>query len=178
MSRVVLCDYNSGASGSYHSHLSASIPGLTRADDGIQQFLISAHVHFVVYVRTYTQLLGSEVFTAVVMKSSIFWDITPCRIWGFHSGDYEEFYLLGYNVVECVERQSTFRGNMSPLSWRPKNAPSKNPAWKRVARRAAARCCIPEGRTLLELLFEIFFPTFYYLKFTWKARRKETSRRM
>jgi hypothetical protein len=28
------------------------------------------------------------------MKSSIFWDIMPCRIWGSHSGGYEEFYLL------------------------------------------------------------------------------------
>jgi hypothetical protein len=33
------------------------------------------------------------------MKSSIFWDITACRIWGSHGGGYEEFYLLGYNAV-------------------------------------------------------------------------------
>jgi hypothetical protein len=24
---------------------------------------------------------------------------TRCRIWGSHSGGYEEFYLLGYNAV-------------------------------------------------------------------------------
>jgi hypothetical protein len=41
----------------------------------------------------------SEVLTAVVMKSSIFWDITLCRMGGSHSRGYEEFYLLGYNAV-------------------------------------------------------------------------------
>jgi hypothetical protein len=43
--------------------------------------------------------IGFEVLTAVVMKSSVFWDITPCRILGSYSGGYEEFYLLGYNAV-------------------------------------------------------------------------------
>jgi hypothetical protein len=44
---------------------------------------------------------GSEVLTAVVMKSIIFWDITPCRIGGPHTGGYgyKEYYLLGYNAV-------------------------------------------------------------------------------
>jgi hypothetical protein len=38
------------------------------------------------------------------MKSSIFWDITQCRMCGSHSGGYEEFYLLAYNVpVACSE---------------------------------------------------------------------------
>jgi hypothetical protein len=35
----------------------------------------------------------------VIVKGSIFWDITPCRIWGSHCGGYEDFYLLGYNAV-------------------------------------------------------------------------------
>jgi hypothetical protein len=44
--------------------------------------------------------VGSEVLKTVVMKGSIFWDITPCRIWGSQNGRYEEFYLLGYNAVK------------------------------------------------------------------------------
>jgi hypothetical protein len=32
-----------------------------------------------------------------------------------YSDGYEEFYLLGYNVVYSVESQPTFRWNMSPL---------------------------------------------------------------
>jgi hypothetical protein len=38
-----------------------------------------------------------------------------CRIWGSHSGGYEEFCLLGY--VLSVESQLTFRRNISPPSW-------------------------------------------------------------
>jgi hypothetical protein len=29
--------------------------------------------------------------------------IELCKIWGSHSGDYEEYHLLGYNVVQSVE---------------------------------------------------------------------------
>jgi hypothetical protein len=36
----------------------------------------------------------------MVMKSSIFWNITTCRIWGSHTNGYEEFYLLGWNQRE------------------------------------------------------------------------------
>jgi hypothetical protein len=39
-----------------------------------------------------------------------------CRIWGSHSDGYEEFYLLGYNYVQSVESQPTFRRNISPPS--------------------------------------------------------------
>jgi hypothetical protein len=42
---------------------------------------------------------GIEVLKALVTKSSVYWDITPCRICGSHGGGYEEFYLLGYNAV-------------------------------------------------------------------------------
>jgi hypothetical protein len=37
------------------------------------------------------------------------------RIWGFHSGGYEECHLLGYDAVQSVELQPTFRRNLSPL---------------------------------------------------------------
>jgi hypothetical protein len=45
------------------------------------------------------------------MKGSIFWDIIQCRIWGSHSGGYEEFYLLRFNAVWSAECQPTFRRN-------------------------------------------------------------------
>jgi hypothetical protein len=41
----------------------------------------------------------------VVMKTSIFWDITPCsvlkdnRCFGGRSGGYEDFYILGCNAL-------------------------------------------------------------------------------
>jgi hypothetical protein len=39
-----------------------------------------------------------------------------CRICGSRSGGNEELYLLGYNTVQSVESQPTFRRNMSPTS--------------------------------------------------------------
>jgi hypothetical protein len=53
------------------------------------------------------------------MKSSIFWDITPHRIWGSHRSGYKEFYLLGYNTVQHIESQSTSTKLCLPLasSW-------------------------------------------------------------
>jgi hypothetical protein len=36
------------------------------------------------------------------------------RIWGSHSGGYEEFCLLGYNAVLSVDNQLTFRKNIFP----------------------------------------------------------------
>jgi hypothetical protein len=61
-------------------------------------------------------------------------EIKSCRIWGSHSGGYENFYLLGYNTVQSIESQPTFRMNTSPSSSELKNKPSKIPAWRQVAR--------------------------------------------
>jgi hypothetical protein len=33
------------------------------------------------------------------------------KILGSHSGDYEEFYILGYNAIQSVESQRTHRSN-------------------------------------------------------------------
>jgi hypothetical protein len=43
--------------------------------------------------------------------------ITPFiyRIWGSHSGGYEQQYLLGYNAVQSVENQPMFRRKIE--SW-------------------------------------------------------------
>jgi hypothetical protein len=43
------------------------------------------------------------------------------RIWGSHSGGYEEYHILGYNVVQSVESQPKFRRNISLPSSGSKN---------------------------------------------------------
>jgi hypothetical protein len=49
-----------------------------------------------------------------------------CRTWGPHSGSYEEFYLLGYNVVHSVERRRDFNGLSADCTalclWRQKSS--------------------------------------------------------
>jgi hypothetical protein len=63
-----------------------------------------------------------------------------CRIWGFHSSGYEEFYLLGYNAAESVESHLTCS------------------SWKSVDFEHTTQCYIPGGRTL-QLI--VFHETFY-----------------
>jgi hypothetical protein len=57
-----------------------------------------------------TVLLGDDINTEVRL----------CKIWRSYSGGYEEFCLLGHNVMPLVESQLTFRRNMSPPFSRPK----------------------------------------------------------
>jgi hypothetical protein len=50
------------------------------------------------------------------------------KIWGSHSGGYEEFfYLQEYNAVKSVESQPMIRSNMSLPSSGSKNKTSKKP---------------------------------------------------
>jgi hypothetical protein len=42
-------------------------------------------------------------------------EIYEDRIGGSHSGGYEEYCLLGYNAVQSVECQSTFRRNIASI---------------------------------------------------------------
>jgi hypothetical protein len=51
----------------------------------------------------------------------------------WHSGAYEEFYLLGYNALLSVESQVTFRRNTLPPSSGFKNKSSKKPVSKLLA---------------------------------------------
>jgi hypothetical protein len=48
----------------------------------------------------------------------------PCDIWGSHSGDYEEFYLLGYNTIQSTERHLIFQSNILSV---PSGLKSKGP---------------------------------------------------
>jgi hypothetical protein len=62
-----------------------------------------------------------------------FWEQDTKRIWGSHSGGYEEYYLLGYKAVQSVESQPKFRKTISPPVFGSKNKASEKPAWKQVA---------------------------------------------
>jgi hypothetical protein len=47
----------------------------------------------------YMNLVGFEVFTALVMKSTIFWDITPCSLLSVNQsfrGTYRHCHLLAF----------------------------------------------------------------------------------
>jgi hypothetical protein len=94
------------------------------------------------------------------------------RIWGSHSGGYEEYYLLGYKAIES---QSTFRRNISPPSsafhllscwflaelilrpwrWRRYVPPKRRLTW-------TTRRYNPEDRTL------------YLWRIVWRARCRST----
>jgi hypothetical protein len=72
------------------------------------------------------KLVRSEVFTAVTIKNAVLWNKKPqflphsghitsplessrlmlCKIWGFHSGHYEEFRLLGYKSPVRTSQQT------------------------------------------------------------------------
>jgi hypothetical protein len=66
---------------------------------------------------------------AWTVRSFIFRDVVPRRIWGSHSGTYKEFYLMEYNAMQSSESQLMFQRNMSLPSAVSKNKQSKKSAW-------------------------------------------------
>jgi hypothetical protein len=54
------------------------------------------------------------------------------RIWGSHSSDYEQSYLLGHKALLSVESKPTFRRNISPPSSCSKNKPRQKQAYKQL----------------------------------------------
>jgi hypothetical protein len=68
-----------------------------------------------------------------VLRAAQLHTFAKCRICGSHSRYYEEYCLMGSNAVYSVERQPTFRKNLSHPSsgWQ---KPRNIPAWKHVER--------------------------------------------
>jgi hypothetical protein len=82
----------------------------------------------IIWQPTRWKYVRFEVFTVVTMKNAVFWDTkTPlrtsqqthyvsatepsqlmlCKIWGFHSRDYEEWHLLGrYDILHSHRREN------------------------------------------------------------------------
>jgi hypothetical protein len=52
-------------------------------------------------------------------------------IWGSHSGDNEELYLLRYNTTQSGESQPALRGNLPRLSSGSNSKASRSPTWRR-----------------------------------------------
>jgi hypothetical protein len=50
--------------------------------------------------------------SVIVLFSEV---LNICRIWGFHSDGYEEYHLLGYDAVQSVWFQPTFRRNIASI---------------------------------------------------------------
>jgi hypothetical protein len=64
--------------------------------------------------------------------------LKSCRIFGSPSDDYEEYYLLGYNVMWSIESQPTLRRNISPPSSGLRISQARN---QLESRRQADRTC-------------------------------------
>jgi hypothetical protein len=95
--------------------------------------------------------IGSEVLTTVIVKSSVFWDITPCSPSKVNRsfGGTCRLHLQGRKINQresrwqawniflrnVVESQPKFRRDMSPPSPGPRSIPSKKQTWKQVAGR-------------------------------------------
>jgi hypothetical protein len=81
--------------------------------------------------------------------------VSVCRIWGSHSGGYEDCYLLVYSALQPVESQPVFRMYISPPSSGSKNTSSRKLAMKAICSSETSvhfqqtrRRYIPEDRSL------------------------------
>jgi hypothetical protein len=105
-----------------------------------------------------SELRRSTHFILWLTKKERTWKFS--RIWGSRSGDYEEFYVLGYDAVQSVESQLTFRRNIFPSSSGLESKPSKKTFMKQAESNATCTSetsvdfqrtilrYIPEDRTL------------------------------
>jgi hypothetical protein len=76
------------------------------------------------------------------------------RTWGSLRGGYEDFYLRGYNTVQSVESQLTFRRNMSP----PPSGSKSNQARTSV-KQVASTVCFNELHGDIFQKIELFITT-------------------
>jgi hypothetical protein len=86
------------------------------------------HVYNWISQETSAVLKAHRCFVARTMRSTVI-SLHSCRIWSSHSRGCEHLYLLGYNAVQSVESQLTFRRNLSLTSSGSKGKPSKKPTW-------------------------------------------------
>jgi hypothetical protein len=80
-----------------------------RLANGICSISLLLHSTVNYKIKCYVNLLGFEILTAVVMRSSIFWDIMPCcplkanRRFG---GDILAEHPLTYNILNDIISQN------------------------------------------------------------------------
>jgi hypothetical protein len=71
------------------------------------------------WTRYFSGLVGFEVPTAVVMKSTIFWDITPCSPLSFnrHFGEIYRLHLQGQKISRARNQRETRWQALYPRRW-------------------------------------------------------------
>jgi hypothetical protein len=84
--------------------------------------------------------------------------IIICRVWGSHSGIFEEFYFLGYNAVQSGGSIQRFGGTYSLRLQDPSRKPHQLWRWMRYVLlklhfHRITRHYIPEDRTLESIIW-------------------------
>jgi hypothetical protein len=116
------------------------------------------------HILVHFWLVGFEVLTAIVMESTIFWDIPPCSLlkvnWRF--GEICPFNLLGRRISEARnQRVESCKQNISEDPEDGRDVFLRNVDWLSTD---YTRRYIPEGRCLqFKLISPISSFTFFHL---------------
>jgi hypothetical protein len=92
-----------------------------RVGDSMYSYIHILHTRYMnirVHGVVYSYIAYAKTFKVKYRESSnnFVKIINIRRIWGSYTGDYKEYYLLGYNVVLSVESQPTFWRNTLTLN--------------------------------------------------------------